>query len=90
MATTTPNNETETKQPVMNWRTRSYMLWVAAGTFFGTLAGYLYNRAASEYSDRHGGKPPRPGTLELIGLVIAAMAMVRQITELGRPDEEDR
>lgn len=77
-------------KPMLNWRTRSYLLWVSAGTFFGTLAGYLYNRAAREYADRNGDKPPSPGTLELVGLIIAAIAMVRQITELGRPDADDR
>jgi hypothetical protein len=86
----TEDNNNDNKQPVFGWRGRSYLLWVSAGTLFGTMAGYLYNRAAHEYAERNGDRPPRPGTLELVGLILAAMAMVRQITELGRPDEQDR
>ncbi|MEO0561762.1 MAG: hypothetical protein AAF125_06595, partial [Chloroflexota bacterium] len=74
----------------INWRTRSYMMWVAAGAFMGTLSGFLYNRAAREYAERNGDNPPRPGTLELVGLLVAAIAIVRQATELGRPDEENK
>ena len=85
----TSANEQE-KRPGFNldWAAQSYLLWTAAGTLLGTMAGFLYNRAASEYAERNGGKPPRPGTLELMGLIVAAIAMVRQIIELGRPDEE--
>ena len=82
--------EKDNEKSLFNWKNRSYLIWVSGGTFFGTLAGYLYNRAANEYAERNGGNPPPPKTLELIGLVLAAMAMVRQITELGRPDEKDK
>ncbi len=85
---TETNNDSSQANGGLDWRARSYLIWVSAGTFFGTLAGYLYNRAAREHAERNGDKPPRPGTLELVGLILAAMAMIRQITELGRPDED--
>lgn len=80
----------ENKKPVMNWQTRSYMLWTAAGALFGVLSGYMYTRAAKEHADRNGDQPPPPATMELMGLVLAALAMVRQVAELGKPNEDRR
>lgn len=81
-----PTNE-PTASP-MNWRTRSYMLWTAAGALFGVLSGYMYTRAAAEHAERNGDKPPAPGTMELMGLALAALAVVRQVAELGKPNED--
>lgn len=87
MTTQQPANNTERKLPQMTWHTRAYLLWTMVGTGFGVLAGFLYTRAAKEHAARNGGKPPEPGTIELMGLIVAAIALVRQITELGKPNE---
>lgn len=70
-----------------NWRVRSYVVWTAIGTVFGVVSGYFYTRAAEEHAERNDGNPPRVGTTELMGLILAAMAAVRQIAELGKPDK---
>lgn len=82
--TTTP------PRPALDWRARSYLIWTALGALFGIFSGYLYNRAAKEYADRNGGKVPEPGTLEMMYLITAAVAMVSQIMELGRPNKPNK
>jgi hypothetical protein len=59
------------------------------GVLFGILSTYLYVRAAEEDVARRG-EPSPVKTTELIGLGLAALAMVRQITEMGKPDPKQR
>lgn len=79
----------QTTNPTLkiDWRTRAYLLWTGLGIILGLVAGFVYTRAADEHAARNGGKPPSPGTLELMGLAIAAMALVGQIAELGKPEK---
>ncbi|MEL7233970.1 MAG: hypothetical protein AAGK74_05710, partial [Chloroflexota bacterium] len=71
----------------IDWRVRAYLMWTAIGTTFGVLAGYFYTRAAKEHADRNDGNPPKVNTMEIMGLVLALLAAVRQIAELGKPDK---
>jgi H+/Cl- antiporter ClcA len=70
------------------WKPQTYTLGAVVGAVFGFLAAYLYARAAEESAERSGGKPQSPGTGELIGLGLAALALIRQITELGKPPKK--
>ncbi|MEM6284303.1 MAG: hypothetical protein AAF787_19075 [Chloroflexota bacterium] len=72
--------------PQMNWRVRAYLLWTAIGTLFGIIAGYFYTSAAREHAERNDGTPPKVNTMEIMGLMLALLAAVRQIAELGKPD----
>jgi hypothetical protein len=72
----------------IDWRTRAYLLWTLVGTIFGLIAGYFYIRAAKEYAARNDGNPPKLNTMELLGLLLAGLAAVRQIAELGKPDRK--
>ncbi len=76
--------------PKVNWRLRSYIIWTLVGTAFGAVSGYFYTRAAQEHAERNNGNPPRVGTTDLLGLILAALAAVRQIAELGKPDNPRR
>lgn len=73
---------------VENWRTRTYTLGALGGALFGFLAAYLYSRAAGEDADRMGGKPRSLGTGEIIGIGLAILALIRQISELGTPQKK--
>lgn len=73
----------------IDWRTRAYLAWTLVGMIFGLVAGYFYTRAAKEHAERNDGNPPRLNTMELLGLLLAALAAVRQIAELGKPDQKD-
>ena len=67
-----------------SWKSRAYVAGAAAGALFGLVAAYMYARAAEEDAQRNGGSPNKASTGEVIGLGLAALAMVRQIAEMGK------
>lgn len=67
------------------WRAQVYAIGAAGGIIFGMLASYLFTRAASEEMEREDWAPQPVPTGQLIALALAALAMVRQIAELGSP-----
>ncbi|MAS34681.1 MAG: hypothetical protein CL610_11785 [Anaerolineaceae bacterium] len=69
-----------------NWKTRTYLIGVAGGALFGLIAALLYTRAAQEEAER-GGQPPQIPTGTVIGLLLSALALVRQISEAGKPNK---
>jgi nitrate reductase gamma subunit len=71
------------------WKMQTYLVGVLGGLVLGALSAYMYNRAAEE-EVRRTGTPPSPQTGELMGLVLALLATVRQIAEMGRPDQKRR
>jgi hypothetical protein len=60
-----------------------YMVGGIVGLIAGVLAAYLYARAAQEEISRNG-EAPRIQTMQLIGLLLAGMGLLRQIAELGK------
>lgn len=84
MSNLIPNNKSGS-----NWRTQSYIVGIVGGALFGLLSAFMYTRAAEEDAQRLG-KPTTASTGELIGLGLAALAMVRQIAELGRPPKKGK
>jgi hypothetical protein len=60
------------------------------GTVFGLLAAYFYARAAEDDAAKNGFiQPNRIQTGDVIGLALAALAILRQVAELGRtPDKK--
>lgn len=71
------------------WRTRTVFIGGIAGVIIGLVSAYLYMRAAEDHIRKHG-EPPRAQNGELLGLALAALAVVRQISELGRPEGKKR
>ena len=67
-----------------NWKRSVYVLGAAAGTLFGLVSAYLYTRASEESADRPGGKPRPDPTRHLISLALAALGLMRQISEIGK------
>ena len=68
-----------------NWKRTVYVLGAAAGSLFGLLSAYLYARATEENVERAGGGKPQPvPTRHLISLALAALGLMRQISEIGK------
>ncbi len=77
--------------PKSDWKARAFALGGVAGIVFGLVAAYFYTRAAEDDARRNGNRANRVSTGELIGLGLAGLAMIRQITEMGRsPDQKRR
>lgn len=72
------------------WKAQVYAIGAAAGIVFGMLASYLFTRAASEEMDREDWSPEPVPTGQIIALALAALAMMRQIAELGTPNKPNR
>lgn len=70
-----------------SWRTQSYIIGAAAGVLFGLLSAYMYNRAASDYGRLPSGEN-RVQTGEVLGLGLALLGIIRQVTEMGRGPEK--
>ena len=68
------------------WKTKVLAFAAGVGAVFGLLAGYMYSRAAEEDVSNLG-KAERISTGEILGLGLALLAVIRQITELAKgPD----
>lgn len=68
-----------------DWKTKSYLTGIIAGATFGLLSAYLYTRSAEE----EGSDKPNPiGTMQLIGLILSALSLIRQIAESGKPPKK--
>jgi len=70
------------QMPTQNesWKRNAYLMGLGAGAAFGLLSAYLYTRSASET-----GKPPDSvPTSTLLGLLLAALGLMRQIAEAGK------
>ena len=73
------------QQPIDdNWKRSVYVLGAAVGTLFGLVSAYLYTRASEESADHPGGKPRPVPTRHLISLALAALGLMRQISEIGK------
>lgn len=71
-----------------NWKRQTYITGTLTGAAFGLVASYLFARAAEEDAERNGGKPSQIKTGQLISLALAAMALMRQISEMGKSDDK--
>ena len=65
------------------WKAQVYAIGAAAGIIFGLLASYLFTRAAAEDMEREDWAPEPVPTGQIIALALAALAMMRQIADLG-------
>ena len=83
-------SEITRKENDISWKSKAYLTGVAAGAVFGLVAAYMYSRAAEEEASRNGGVPNTASTGEVIGLGLAALAMVRQIAEMGKGPAKKR
>ncbi len=64
----------------LNWKTKSYVIGVLLGIVLGLLSAYLYVRSTEENRGTNRGKIK---TGDAMKLVLALLALVRQIADLG-------
>ncbi|PJF23014.1 MAG: hypothetical protein CUN56_03075 [Phototrophicales bacterium] len=68
-----------------NWKNKTYAYGAIGGLLFGLLSAYLYARAAEENAYNNGGTPSPITTGQLLSLLLAALGLIRQIAESGKP-----
>jgi len=70
-----------TAAPRRNWKTSAYLIGSLIGALLGFLSAHFYARSAEE---NNRGQPPKPiSTADLFRLSLAAIALLRQISDLG-------
>ena len=69
-------------QDTQSWKMRMYLIGAALGSAFGLISAYLFTRSAQE--NNPSGKPDEIPTGQLVALLLSAMALVRQIAEMGK------
>ncbi len=71
-------------------KARIMILGVSVGALLGFISSYLYTRAAEENENPDAGTTQSISTGQLIGILLALLGVVRQISELGKPDKKDK
>ena len=77
MSNLLPNNEVDT-------RPQRLLTGGLVGGFFGLIAAYFYSRAVEDDVRQNGIQRNPISTGELIGLGLALLALLRQVSEMGR------
>ncbi|HML24693.1 MAG TPA: hypothetical protein PKD09_23770 [Aggregatilinea sp.] len=68
---------------VSNWKGRSYLLGAIGGLALGLLSAYLFVRSTE---DKGKPEPSRIGTMDVVRLGVALLAIARQIADLASDD----
>lgn len=68
-------------------KTRIMVTGVGIGAVFGLISSYLYTRAAEENDNPDAGTSKSISTGQLLALLLAILGVIRQISELGKPDK---
>lgn len=77
MSNLLPNNEVES-------RPQRLITGGLVGGFFGLIAAYFYSRAIEDDVRQNGVQRNPISTGEIIGLGLALLALLRQVSEMGR------
>ncbi len=72
--------------PINNPKARPQRLIIGGiiGGLFGLLGAYFYSRAAEDDVRQNGVQRNQASTGEIIGLGLAILALLRQVSEMGR------
>lgn len=81
--------ENQSQQTSLQERKNRIMLTgIGVGALFGLISSYLYTRAAEENDNPNAGKADSISTGQLLGIVLALLGVIRQISELGKPADK--
>lgn len=78
------------KKTITDTRQQVYVLGGIVGLLFGLISAYVFNRAAHDTTNPMEAGLTRVKTGDIITLALAAIALVRQIAEIGRPEEQPK
>ncbi len=80
----------ETEQALQDRKTRIIVIGAGLGALLGLISSYLYARAAEENSDGEAGPGSSISTGQLLAVLLAVLGLVRQIAELGKPNDDKK
>lgn len=81
--------ENQSQQTSLQERKNRIMLTgIGIGALFGLISSYLYTRAAEENDNQDAGKADSISTGQMLGIVLALLGVIRQISELGKPADK--
>jgi hypothetical protein len=84
------SNRLPSNNPSAGWKNQTYLVGAAVGLLFGLVSAYMYTRAAEDDVSSVG-VAHRASAGEILGLGLAALALVRQVAEMGRgPDDKKK
>jgi len=73
-------NRNLSRQNNQEWKSLAYVVGLIGGLVIGLLSAHLYTQAVEENQD---GERPKVGVGEVFMLGTAALALIRQVTDLG-------
>lgn len=71
-------------------KARIIVMGAGLGAILGLISGYLYTKAAEESGDVEAGPRGSISTGQLLAVLLAALGLVRQIAELGKPKDDKK
>lgn len=77
-------------QSLQERKTRIIVMGAGLGALLGLISGYLYTKAAEEGGDGDAGPRTSISTGQLLAVLLAALGLVRQIAELGKPKDDKK
>lgn len=83
------NPPTQKQIDKARWKQRTYLTGGLVGFIGGVIGAYLFTRSAEDEIDRNG-VPNKISSAQILGLSLAVIALLRQITDLGKPPQDNR
>jgi NhaP-type Na+/H+ or K+/H+ antiporter len=72
----------------LDWKKKTFLKGIFGGAALGALSAYLYARAAEESLEEGEGEPEGMNTAQVLSLSLAAMGLLRQFVESGKPKKK--
>lgn len=79
--------ELNNNRPKVTWKTQTYMIGALLGAAMGFLSAYFFAQEAENEAQNSEERPKIPPST-LLGLALSAIALVRQISEVGKKDKK--
>ena len=79
-----------TDQALQERKVRIILAGAGLGALLGLISSYLYAKAAEENSDGEAETGRSISTGQLLAVLLAMLGLVRQIAELGKPNDDKK